>query len=674
MKPKLKPAKKGTIKSYFQSLNSLEKSPGCSKSLAHHPSKMSAAPSCPAIKPENEPHETHSFLWIGSDKIPTNWTCNKAGTIEDSLKRSAAFRKEAEKNKTKELVLQREGKAISPHFPCCLIKDERLTVRYIKASGQLKQTDENHASAIHKRKCLTGNPVIFHVLTKGGENTKKIMKNKEFPKKFQEVTVYAYEGEKVRHVLKRDGRFLKTVFQQNCALLEKGTDIKTEMIDSVDELDGKTVKIIKIDKNSPPQSLEDAYVMEGESQRSDSDENQDHQQQSTTAETVNSGAKKEKPKQFVTFQPEIIPNSENVKKHLSSQIKNMIKRMKTERDMKNFFHVEYGKNSQTCREVKTVKTLMELSNSVCQVRINGNPGGTGFLLFDKFVLTNGHVIKNIYDMSTGQLSEEVTVHFSFESLNQVETGAKVEEVVGFEYWSDPSGHKYDWALLRVSADQELPRPLLNHFGFLPKSGAICIIGHPDGGVKKLDPCWIIPTDERSKVLGKHSQKNPEGILVECNNIIQLVTTQYFEGMMQSLQHEGHILTYGSCFAHGSSGSPVFDEHCNVVAMHSAGYEYGKISGEKKRVIEFGYPLSSILEHMLIQIVEMGRLDVLKAFLATNCTQHPKIQANVKKLVESRIPVVFRNAVNNSLHADDEILKGFFEFFTMKEQPVPMDTD
>lgn len=340
--------------------------------------------------------------------------------------------------------------------------------------------------------------------------------------------------------------------------------------------------------------------------------------------------------------------------------------------IQNVFREEYGKNAQTCSEVKTLKTLMERSNYVCHVRINGRPEGSGFLLFDKFVLTNGHVIKNVLNLSKWELVEKVTVHFSFESLGEEESGAEVEEVVGFEYYSDGSGHGYDWALLRLGADLRLPNCLLTYFQFLPPSGGICIIGHPDGGVKKIDPCLIIPTDNRNQVVERHREENPEGVLVEIEGHIQYATPRFFEDVGKLVQQKK--LAYESCFYFGSSGSPIFDEHCNVVAIHSGGYTYKNARGKEQSVIEYGYRLSDIIEHIIVQIVERGRFDVLKKYLSCDYAQHQNLMISLKKLVESRNLTAFRNAVNNPVVTSNESLKKFFEFLSHIQEPVPMDTD
>lgn len=81
---------------------------------------------------------------------------------------------------------------------------------------------------------------------------------------------------------------------------------------------------------------------------------------------------------------------------------------------------------------------MELSHSVCQVRINGKPQGSGFLMFNRFVLTNAHVIKDFCN-DNGRLNERVTVTFSYESLEQNDGLIDVEEVSGYDYSPDVSG-------------------------------------------------------------------------------------------------------------------------------------------------------------------------------------------------------------------------------------------
>ncbi|XP_033955616.1 serine protease FAM111A-like isoform X1 [Pseudochaenichthys georgianus] len=642
--------------------------------LAQSRQGSSPTSSNPLDRQGEEPHGTHNFEWsLSGDNKATTVSCNKAGTVEDVLKRSSQFRDISEKNLNKELVIMKDGKAISSHFPCCLIKNnERLTVKYVKA---VQNANPVNSSVQRKRKQRSGELVMFNLLTKGGKDVVNIMTNSTLTK-IPEMTVYAYKDENVKQALRRDGRLLDIVFTKNCVLSHTSSEVITEMSSLVDDLDGKSFKIILLNRKNPPESLPESLElddMQNESQIIDPSGDQAPPKQSTTNGSLNENTKPEtNPKCNMAPGSMLreIPNSKEMKGRLLAQFQHLVKAKKTQKQtplsrIQRPFRVDYGKNVQTCNEVKTMKKLMDLSNSVCHVRINGRSGGSGFLLFGKCVLTNGHVIKGIYNESENQLTEKVTVHFSYESLGQVDPGATVEEVVGFEVGCDVSGHTYDWALLRLCADQELPDVLLKHFRFLPQRGGICIIGHPMGAVKKIDPCLIVPREGLNQVVERHQAEYSQGP-------IQFVTHQFFDGVKENIRQQPKTLLYESCFYHGSSGSPVFDEHCNVVAMHSGGYEYTNGKDEIQSVIEFGYPLSDITELIVIQMVQRGRFDVLKEYLDCDHAHQQRVMRNLKNLVEGRNIIAFKNGVNDSLLCNDEGLKKFFEFFSQVDEPVPMD--
>ncbi|XP_078142521.1 serine protease FAM111A-like [Centroberyx gerrardi] len=623
----------------------------------------------PHLKPnakEKEVHTVHSFKWHYKNQMPMLITCSKAGTVENSLRTSEMFEDIHEKNKEKELVIKRNAKAISNHFPCCLIeKEDLLNVMYIGAAKKSEQPLGEAAQP--QRKVSSDKLVTFHVATRGGKRIiNDIMSNTALKNEVKDISVYAYKGETVKQALQRDGRLDEEIFQKNCVLSELNEEGGTEMSNIVDDLDGKSFEVILL--NKPCQSKKQLL---NEPQRSGADGNQGPPQQSTASESVNTQTTEESPMPNSSMTPETspfhqIPNSEKMLNLLLSQLSVSVKQMKTQQkvpklsDVQNLFRVEYGKNTKTCLEVKTVKRLMDLSKSVCQVRINGSAAGSGFLLFDKFVLTNGHVVKNIYDQERGQLRENVTVAFSFESLEQTDSCETVQvktEVAAFEYQNDDSGYLCDWALLELCPDQALPDGLLKHFGFDPPRGGICIIGHPEGGVKKIDPCFIIPPDHREQAVEKHYEENKE-----C---IQLVTDTFFKSMAESVKHNKRVLSYDTCFYHCSSGSPVFDEYCNVVAMHSGGYPYPNAKGQTQSVIEYAHPLSLIIEQIILKIVETGKFDVLRGFLTCEYLNTKNIKHQMMENLKKRVKLckAFKNAADNLEVRNDKRLKTFFEFFS-----------
>ncbi|XP_037544210.1 protein FAM111A-like [Nematolebias whitei] len=603
-------------------------------------------------------HSTHSFGWRWSDKPPNFMTCNKFGTVEDSLKRSSQFKKLAAKCIGKELVIIRDGKALSTHFPCTLIqKDDCLTVKFVKAVEQPKR----HVRVFACQNEPSCELVVFHVLAKGGRGIVKVMRNPSLRTAIHEVTVYAYKGEKVKQAIKRDGRFLNIVFKKNSALSCKSGEAKIEFSNLVDDLSDKTFQVILLSKGSAPHSqsgsLEEAYLTPNENQPQSDSEMAAHLNKTDSNADI-------KLKQTLWE----IPNSNVMRDQLYLQFKNAVKTIKPGAfklsRVQNLFRVEFGQSAQRCKKVKTMKTMMELSDSVCQVRVNGEPYGTGFLLFGCYVLTNAHVIKDLYNENREQLTQNVSLHFSYESVEDTGGAVDVEEVVCFEYTCNVLAR--DWALLKLKTNQTLPARLLKHLGFPSKDGGICIIGHPNGGVKKIDPCLIVPFQKRTQVVERQYLENQD-----C---IQLITDSFFEKVAQSVQQQSQNLYYGSCFHMLSSGSPVFNNHGNIIAMHTGGYNYETARGEPQSVIEFGHPLSVIMEHLIIHMVERKKVDLLKEYLACRYNQNKIIMKNVKELVESRNLTSFRNTVNDLVHLNDVDLKEFCEFFLVKEETVPMDIE
>lgn len=505
--------------------------------------------------------------------------------------------------------------------------------------------------------------VMFHLLTRGGENIVRILKNRELQKGFPEITVYAYKGEKVKQALQRDGRFYSSVFTKNCVLSNTSTEVEIEMSSLVNDLDSETFKIKLLDKANPPTSqsgsLDDAYVLQSESQTSESGGNAELSQQTNTvkSETDNTVEKTDLCGNMAPGKR--LPFSKKLQVDLSARFNTLVKGKKAQvpklSRIQNIFRQDFGSSAKRHRDVKTMKKLMELSNSVCQVRINGKPRGSGFLLFGNFILTNAHVIQDFCN-DNGGLNEQVAVTFSFESLEEKDGLIDVEEVVGIEYIPEVSGT--DWALLKLSADQKLPDRLLTHSAFVRHSGGICIIGYPGESVKQIDVCLVVSQENRKQVAERHWKDNQDSV--------QLLTDRFFENVAVDVQQRKQLLTYESCLYDGSSGSPVFNEDGNVVAMHSGGYPYVDAKGQKQGVIEFGYPFINIIERIIIQMVEREKFDVLKECLACKCDRQQDFLVGVKNHFESRNLTKFKDVVNSS---DDEILKAFFKFLS---SPEPME--
>ncbi|XP_052331834.1 serine protease FAM111A-like [Oncorhynchus keta] len=600
----------------------------------------------PHIKKEGH-DESHSFRYrFGYQQRSV--TCHTHGTVLDALRTSTEFKNTTKTRQGMEIVIQREKEpraAVSTHFPCHLIdKDELVTVSFIRVlNGGSSDTRGLYHPKIQPDKLMT-----FCVETEGGQNIKtKVMKNPELKKKVKYVCVYCYKGDKVKQALRRDGRFDKTVWKTRCVLSEPETSVDTEMSQPVDGLDGKSrkgemliVKVKRIGRVSQPQpdSLEDWDNTPTEELSVPSGVTSEaplFPQSPTTTDTVTTKlqakeAGKDGSSLVVKQKRQEIPNSKEVLNILRSQYAGLVDHLKERENLKKpsdvqqFLRVEFGKKTQSFQEVKKVKRVMELSASVCQVRIEGTPKGTGFLLFEKFILTNAHVVHQIYEPITNQLHQSVTVTFDFEDLDERTQQIPVQsEVVA--YGKVDSGC-VDFALLEISSDPDitLPSSLLDSFSFPSLEGGICIIGHPEGGVKKMDPCFIIQHGDRKQAVEKHLTENEEFLYV--------INNRYFEEKWDIDTHllmDTEKMTYDTCFFHGASGSPVFNEYCQLIAMHTAGYSYQGKRGKTQSVIEYAIPLSGILEEIIIQAVRRKRVDVLQEFLRRRSMKLDVVMERVK---------------------------------------------
>ncbi|KAK9975292.1 hypothetical protein ABG768_023345 [Culter alburnus] len=534
--------------------------------------------------------------------------CDTSKTVLDALNTNKIFKKIKEDNKDKEIVIKRsKGEvpraAVKADFPCCLIeKDELLDISFIKNTGNVDTKKKTTGRLSFSNE--SENLVIFYIKTKGGEKVKRLTKNNELRKKVEDVCVYAFKEDKLKAALRRDGRFTDVIFKKQCALREFGSEINHVMSSTVEHLDQKYFQIIVIsDKNQPDSQddfLSDVSPEMNETSAADLKENVDPKQHPVNTEpeeTKKGNAKKSK---NTSAKYSKVIDSEEILRILRSQYKGLLETLKQRENLKNksqvqtFFRAEYDKSVQSFSEVCKIKQLMRLSDSVCQIRVEGFARGTGFLLFGQFILTNAHVVREFLE-SPDKLSSTKSLEaaFDFERLDsKVNLVPVKKQIAAYCYLTDASKSHLDFALLELDAVDEITdRPeLLSHFspGPLP-SGGICIVGHPDGGIKKIDPCFIIEKTKLQEAADKHISENI--------NFINVITQRSFEDKWDFYENQ---INYNSCFFHGSSGSPVFDEDCYLIGVHTGGYVYKGEKGKTRSIVEYAYSMHSILDMIRAQ--------------------------------------------------------------------------
>lgn len=171
---------------------------------------------------------------------------------------------------------------------------------------------------------------------------------------------------------------------------------------------------------------------------------------------------------------------------------------------------------------------LERAKSVCRIQTvdaKGRPAyGTGFLLKNNWVLTNHHVL------SSADQAAAALVQFNFEL-----TGSGLEKAaIPFRIQSESGGFHTskddDWTLVRLADNANADWGAITlKPASIARSNRVIIIQHPSGGPKQIALSHNLVTYSDSRVVHYLTDTLP-----------------------------------------GSSGSPVFDEQWNVVALHHSG--------------------------------------------------------------------------------------------------------
>lgn len=416
--------------------------------------------------------------------------------------------------------------------------------------------------------------------------------------------------------LTRDGRFHDDVFVETCILEESESDPPryVEMNVLVDYLDKQTFKLILEERNATQ-----APTAPPNLQKEDETNSIQLPMSNTSTETSAAGESPNKQKHPVT-----VLDSAEILKILRHQFADLVKQMKKRYNKKKYSGVlshlrgEFGKSTEGFSEVYTVNKLMELSDSVCMITVEGVGQGTGFLLFDHYILTNAHLFikdKILYVDGNYQILANVTATFNKENPNgsDVTVIELKPKVIDFQWGFDTYNRYVDFAVLELQ-DVDTSTGLLCRSSPDSKTGRVCLIGHPGGVVKQMDRTTIIERERRGEAFQRETGKN--------DRMDMLIETSIEENkdMYDMLMKPGSTeVTYDTCLFHGASGSPVFDESCQVIAMHTGGFPY-EDEGVTS-VIEYAIPLYTILEDFLINMTDKNNVEILAKFTREALTGH-----------------------------------------------------
>lgn len=208
-----------------------------------------------------------------------------------------------------------------------------------------------------------------------------------------------------------------------------------------------------------------------------------------------------------------------------------------------------------------------VETAVCRIKIDGTPVGTGFLVGPGIVLTNYHVLPQV--ISGAMAPAAVTCQFDFKQLpggQLVSPGVEfhligdgewliaaaaptANELAGIPKTVLPGLDELDFALLQleeeiatVALSEETPYG--DQFGVQQRAWLAFTTGHV---FAPNSPLWIM----------QHPKAQPLKLALATNAVEQIN------------QNKTRV-TYRTNTEKGSSGSPVFDQNWNLVALHHMG--------------------------------------------------------------------------------------------------------
>ncbi|XP_032137994.1 protein FAM111B isoform X1 [Sapajus apella] len=260
----------------------------------------------------------------------------------------------------------------------------------------------------------------------------------------------------------------------------------------------------------------------------------------------------------------------------------------------DIYEKSFGKTTANSISVATCEQLTYLSKSVgfLKWKNNGNTGNaTCFVFNGGYIFTCRHVVELIVGKNTDQslwpqkISRRAKVTFTYTEFSP--TGNNWFLI---EPWLEMSNETLDYAILKLNENGDaFPPGLWRQISPPPSTGLIYLIGHPEGQIKKIDGCAVIPVNERLKKYPNHCQEGWVDLRGANSNVCHMFTQRSFLSEIWNTQ----MLSYDTCFSDGSSGSPVFNASGKLVALHTTGHFY-KHGHNVYALIEFGYSMDSIL--------------------------------------------------------------------------------
>lgn len=497
-------------------------------------------------------------------KMKHELTHSEKSSLYAALSTLNAVKEEIENQQGKKmLVCGKEGIEgyINLGMPlCCFPEGCHLVITF----SPCKSEPEDNKQLFEPQDQPSTSYVRFYIHAIGSKR-KKILKYGELHKKGNKLCVYGLKGETIKDTLRKDGRFLSFVESDDWKLISE-LDTIIEITQPVDELDGKLFQVEAEQTNTPR----------------------------ITSVTQNSELEN---RSFHKVDKHIVdqyPILKEQREKLRAYIKKESDKRKKKASLFKMHKENFGKLTRNSTSVKVLKHLLQASDSVGFLwwNNNGNEGcATCFVFKESYIFTCRHVITDIVGEGVepskwaSTISRCVKVIFDYE-----EFPAREDNAFNVKPWFEISNINLDYAVLELEDNgRQVPAGLYNGIGPAPLNGLVYIIGHPDGEKKSKDGCIVVPQDNRERKCEENVQAREAAGDYVSRSFVSVYTQRSF----QELFDNSDVVTYDTTFFKGSSGSPVFDSNCSLVAMHTAGFLCEYQSGIHN-IVEFGCTMESII--------------------------------------------------------------------------------
>jgi V8-like Glu-specific endopeptidase len=208
----------------------------------------------------------------------------------------------------------------------------------------------------------------------------------------------------------------------------------------------------------------------------------------------------------------------------------------------------------TLRDVCMLEKALAASQAVARLRVTPNGQawvGSGFMIAWHLLMTNHHVIEN----STQAENTQCWFNYQLGANGKPLEATLVRSLKKGLFHTNP---ELDFTVVQLENPPHFDHPLPLRSSLVARDSRVSIIQHPGGHFKKISM---------------------------QNNFVEYI--------------DGHTLQYTTSTEPGSSGSPVFDDDFNVVAIHHSGGMISEPGTGRRYLRNAGSSMTAILEDLKV---------------------------------------------------------------------------